>query len=176
MIQETFQRTRGNEPPFSAIICEKTVDKALTTLLLYEIGYGGIIVTLESTKVTVVTGVMECIDTTTFTGDVEEMALLTEAAAFSIIMNPMQKHARKEYTDSVVNTVMEVTKGNPLLIKMSSGIVIGNSTLKNTLMAMCQNEEAIIELKKLNTKDLMAIVIMVRLEGVSLKEAMELAV
>ena len=176
MIKETFQRTRGTEDPFSADARTKSISDSLTSILLYEIGYGGNIAFLEPTKVIIVTHVMGCKDTSTFEGTEEDMSLIVEAAAYSVLTNPVGEHASKEYTNAVMEQIMGVTKGNPGLLSMAGGILLGGSSLKNTLIMMCKSPEHNSELGKISNKDLMTIVIMVRLENVSIEDAIALAV
>lgn len=70
---------------------------------------------------------------------------------------------------------MRITRGNPLLLKMGAGIMLGDTTTKLVLLAMLGNLEHVKACEKLPVKDLFAVVSMERYEGVSVEDAIGLA-
>lgn len=156
---------------------QRTVSNALELMLIYEFGYGGQLIELTKTKVAVRTTVMACVDLSTFEGSEEDMVLLTEAAYLATEYHPMKPKAPEAYKDAAMDVIMSVTKGIPLLIKMSYGILLGTPAVKAALIDMIRSEdEAIIgELLKFSHKELLPIMMLVRQDGVSVADAIDLA-
>lgn len=177
MIQYTGHRTRGNEPPFDPITRTETVAKALSGLILYEIGYGGSIIELTPMKVAVRTVVMGCVDTSIWEGLPEEMELLVEAAAASVMAAPSITSGPLH--EAIVTKVMNLTKGKPLLIKLGMGMITGAPRAKLVMLSLLPepltDEELIKKLIRLTPNDLLALVMCVRVDGMTLKEALDLA-
>jgi hypothetical protein len=123
---------------------------------------------------------MGCKDTTTFTGTEEEMQLLVEAAALSVSSHPLSGDAPDSYKNAAIDQIMAVTKGNPLLIKMSSDLLLGKFTIRSLLIIMLAQQEAsdptiISSLAKLTVENLFEMMIWVRVEGETLSSVLEIA-
>lgn len=156
---------------------QRTISRALELMLIYEFGYGGRLIELTPTKVVVRITIMACVDVSAFEGSEEDMKLLTEAAYLATEYHPLKPKAPEAYKDAAMDVVMRVTKGNPLLINMSYGILLGTPAVKAALIDMIRSEdEAIIkELLELSPKELLPIMMLVRQDGVSVTDALELA-
>jgi len=172
MISISAGRVRGNEPPFAPIQSNRTVANALDYLVAAELAFGGQLTSLTQTKVTVVTRVMSCIDTTTFEGSVDEMQLLVEAAAvYMSLTDP--KHERLH--SSIVDTVMAVTKGVPLMVHLGADMIRGKALAKLTVIMLLGPDVDVQAALNLSFKDLCAVLTLVRLEGVAVADALDLA-
>lgn len=161
----------ANEPE------QRTVPKALESLLVYELGYGGRVAEWSPTKLVVETSIMACVDTVTFEGSEQDMALLVEAAYLAAECHPMRASSPKEYQDAAVNHIMSVTGGNPLLIKMSHGMLMGKPAVKTAIICMIgSDDEAVIkQLLEFSATELLPIMLLVRQDGVSVSDALALA-
>lgn len=173
MIQVTNNRIRGNEPPFDPVIHSYSADKVLENFIMFEIAYGGRITSVDLTRVDCVTRVMGCLDTTTYQGSVEEMALVVEAAVTSLECSMLSKE--NTYPDTVIDIVRQVTHGVPLLVKLGADMIIGSSLAKKVLIVMVGSEEHVPALMKLRIYDLFAVMMLVRRNGISIKDAVSLA-
>jgi hypothetical protein len=78
MIIVEYRRFNGAEAP--VMVHERTKSAALTSLIKYEIGFGGRIIEVTPTRVVVTTTVLGCKDVVIFSGDAEEMRRLVLAA------------------------------------------------------------------------------------------------
>ncbi len=78
MILVEYRRFNGAEAP--VMVHTRTSADALTSLVKYEIGFGGRIIEVTATRVVVSTTVLGCKDVVIFSGDVEEMRRLVLAA------------------------------------------------------------------------------------------------
>jgi len=156
---------------------EQDVPRALYGLLKHEIGFGGTVQDVTDTKVVIKTRVLDCIDVVTYEGSAEEMKLLMEAAYYSAVNNPFNKGIPEQYKNVVLDRVMEVTKGKPLFIKLGAGFITGSYTLKATLVAMigADSDEVMTKLFKLDADTLISILTLVRIDNVSIEDALELA-
>lgn len=158
------------------IVARRTVKDALELLVVHEVGFGGCITVIEPRKVQVKTTVLNCLDTMTFEGAEDEMELLVEAAALAVETQP-QKHAK--LWDSCIDQVMTITKGNPLMVKLGSGQIIGATNARFLCWAMLLREPDQLpffeKLSKLSVQDLLALVMLVRYDDVPLEDAMTLA-
>lgn len=172
MIQFVNARTRGAEPPFDPLLVNRTPKEAFESFVLYELAYGARVLEVDDQKVKCVTHVMSCVDTTTITGHVDEMKHIVEAAALAVYF--ANEH-REAIIEGVSMCAMRITRGNPLLLKMGAGIMLGDSTTKMVLLGMLGNLEHVKACEKLPVKDLFAVVSMSRYEGVSVEDAIGLA-
>lgn len=173
MIKYTALRVNGGHtcPPGYN---EYTPKKALESLVIYELGFGGVVTKLSKTCIEVRTLVMACIDTTIFEGPEEEMALLVEAAAISLVTNPLADDAPPAYTDAAMASVMSQTKGNVSLLTMAGPMILGSISIKSLMIIMIGGYEYINTFMTLETKDLMAILALIRLDGADLKDVLTL--
>lgn len=141
----------------------KDRDKALRSFIEYELGYGGVITELcqdpkaEEQYVQVTTRVMGKRDVTTYKGTLEELKPFYEIAYLSIAY---EESLRKSNFEPIIDTLMEVTKGVPLLIKMSEGIVRGSHTARVAIAYLLAFEDLEFMQKVIKSgvpfKDLMA--------------------
>jgi hypothetical protein len=172
VITFTNDRTRGAEV-FPSITNPRTVPNALEMLVIHEIGFGGKITFAEKDRVVIKTQVLGCQDTSTFEGTPEEMEVLLEAAALADFFNPWRD---KAVTDTLVNRILDVTQGNPLMIKLGAGMIEGQSTARKVLFGLLGDEQLIKECMdlKLSNDDLLALVSLVRIDKVDPKTALSL--
>lgn len=180
MIKNVSSRNKGDGYHYPDTVRDQSVDKALASLIKYEIGYGGIVTSVTPTSVVIVTRIMGCVDTTTFTGDAQEMKLLVEAAAYSTVTAPITDFAPKAYRDQAIDQVMQVSGGKPLLIKLAAGMITGRMGQRSLLILMTAQEESadptiLPRLAKTKIDDLFDMMIMVRVEGASLASVLEFA-
>ena len=80
MITISSVRDKDHET-FKAIERTENIVGALQSLLRFELGFGGTIVSATETQIVTKTIVFACIDVTTFTGPVDEMQFLIEGTA-----------------------------------------------------------------------------------------------
>lgn len=167
MIQVTNERN-------GQLLCKptRTVKEALQQLIVSELGFGGRITQMEEDKICVDTYILNCRDVTTFEGSQEDMSLLFEAGVTSIQISQCKNPA---LFDQQVDKVMEITKGNPLLIKLASPMIFGASNIKLLLVNMLLQEENDDIAKKLlsaKNDDLFEAVWMVRRENMTLTDVL----
>ena len=135
MIRILMTRKRDREE-FDFGTREVTPVQALSTLMWSELGFGGNITEATGTKLTVVTRVLACIDTTVFEGTEEEMRILNEAAYYYL------KACQQEDTviDGVLADLARIPNGKggvPLIINMAAPMLIGRNRLAlATMMAL----------------------------------------
>jgi hypothetical protein len=169
MISVYSQRIRGNESPFSPITKELSSEAALEEFIIYELGYGGQITDVTKISVTVVTYVMSCQDTTTYSGSPLEMKRLIAAAVTSMMVRNDPK-----VKDILVDRVYKATQGVPLLVVLSSGMITGNLVAQIATIVAFDLQESLEDLKKLSVKTLFAIGSLVSEGTCSLQEALKL--
>jgi len=124
---------------------EVTPTAALSTLMWSELGFGGNITEATGTRLTVVTRVLACIDTTVFEGTEEEMRILNEAAYY--YLEACQKG--DTVIDGVLADLARLPNGKggvPLIINMAAPMLIGRNRLAlATMMALGITAESDIE-------------------------------
>lgn len=177
MIKVTNERTRGAEMPFEALTFVRSIDAALNSLVEFELGYGGRVVSLDPTRIVVVTYIMNCRDTTTFEGSVDDMKLLVEVSVNMELIRAETQSPGNKLFDTVTSNIMRVTNGNPLMVKLASGLLMGQPLTKLALACCFKTEDKafVSRLLKLSIKDLCALLCLVRRDGASLEEALDLA-
>lgn len=179
MIRMSDVRNNGRILP--PIVSEVPWEEAFSRFTLYEIGYGGQVVDIqtwdsggeEQALLKVQTRVLNCLDTLTLTGSLQEMKLLLQMAALSI----KYSSTHGPTSDRTIDAIMEITKGSPLLIKMGMGIISGRQTLRNICIAMLSDDEAILSseiLQNAPMKDLVTVIAMVHNKECTLPEALQL--
>jgi hypothetical protein len=177
MITINNLRTRGNEPPFSPIVSEVSIQKALDNLLIYELGYGGSVTEFTPTSVTTVTHVMGCVDVTIFTGNEEEMKLLTTAASIATNRELSEAVCNKNEIDvaaAISEYILKVEKGMPLLVGLGSSILVGRINTRMIMIAMLQNPKYTERLICLNASTLFSILCLVLIDKEPIESVMEL--
>lgn len=129
-ISYTSHRDKQDGYNYPSVENQRSVEDALETFLLYEVGFGGRVTDVSETRVEIVTSVMNCLDTTVFEGTAEAMLPLVQVAVVAV---KVQAETRTP-SDHVMDRIMEITKGNPLLIKLSSGMLIGEDHLRRIML------------------------------------------
>lgn len=170
-MQVTNCRTRGWEK-FDPIVNNRSLSQGIEHLMLYEFGYGGFITVLEKCKVSVRTSVMSCVDDTVFEWEKEESAVMLDIISTYVAVK--EKFSEDKTQDVLNDRVMAVTGGNPLKIKLCSGVITGNPPVRATLMQLIGSEKHLDQLRKLNTKDLFTVFDLVYLEKQNIDEVMGL--
>lgn len=136
---------------------ERTSIAALNQLLEFELGFGGVITAVSETAVTVRTLVFACVDTTNFSGSIEEMAPLVDAARlFALACNHDAKNI-----DQTVAQLQNTAQGKGMrafYVRHLAPLLLGANRLKIIMMlALGVSDEAAIEAGiKLKMKDLAA--------------------
>ena len=130
---------------------------AMVSLLKYELGFGGKIVEITKERVKIVTHVLSCVDTTTFSGSEEDMLPLVQATLLwaklssdefvvdEILKKSWNMIANKAGTASP----LIATKFLPMIVGQSKYIVV---------MAMIAGIDAVDILKVDNNSDKLAII------------------
>lgn len=120
---EIFQNPARNEEPYAA----------LRSLAVHELGYGGQLTSVDTVgnhaSITVVTRVLNCVDTTTFSGTPEEMRILLEfCACYALVA---QARDMNRLSQQVLDTLG--VNSNTLLITNMGPMLIGNSEVLTAL-------------------------------------------
>lgn len=172
LITVTANRTRGSEKPFAPIICKKDVDAALYSLAKCELGFGGSVTDVTETKIVCVTRVLDCVDTTSFEGDKESMYLLVEMC---LVYMELRSTTERVYPDHLVDRVMKITRGVPLLVKMGAGMIVGEHLVRLALIALIGDLTFVERARDMRIADLCAVLSLVRKCECSVDEAFALA-
>lgn len=178
MITVENRRLNGGTEAHKPFFNETTVKRALESLLVYELGYGGVIEEITPTKVVVKTRIMSCIDTTIFTGSEEDMAMLVEAASISldadIVKMVTKDKADNGIADAISTYVLKKTNGNPLLISLGSGMMLGSISIRLIMVIILQSKQYAKKLMKLKVDDLFAIFSMVIFDKQNIDDCVQL--
>jgi hypothetical protein len=149
----------------------KSIQDALNSLVKYELGYGGRVANIfevgENIQIKTVTQVLACIDTTWFEGSREEMLpLVTACHLWSQVV-------QKGTPEGLIDQLMKVTEGNPMLLTMTAPLLIGGSRVKGiSLLAMGATEEELTYLcdQPMGTEDMMTVLSISREMNVPVQE------
>lgn len=145
-----------------------SVGLAFTSLVKYELGFGGKVTSIDRGGLSLRTLVMACVDDTRFTGPEEEMAVLNRAAATFV-----QIKNEPSVKDALVDRVMETTQGVPLLVAHGHGLIMGQPVARAVAaLAVAKNPSDFKALTALKENDLFALVELV-LDGSPLEEALK---
>jgi hypothetical protein len=139
-------------------VLERTSLDAMQQMLKYEFGYGGVVVELNETTVTVRTIVCGCVDTTIFSGCIEEMAPLVHAAKlFNLSCNFDDKHIKQ--TSEQLQDTREEEGMHQFWSQNLAPLLLGRNRLKSIMMlALGISDEADIKAGiKLTMEDLGAV-------------------
>lgn len=169
MIKVTNIRKKPGEGPYNPIVHEKTVSRALMHFALYELGFGGVVTDVNDTKITTVTHVMGCEDTTIFEGSPKDIRYFAELAYIYL------KVAQSENQSKVIDNLMKFTGGNPGILTMGADLLMGQGRIVKTLVAGIGTPETVPRLLKLKKEDLMEVYSLVRVDGQDLETALSLA-
>ena len=116
------------------IYYNRTPDDAFVELVENELGWGGGVLDLALDKVVVRTNVMGRINTTTFTGTMDEMRPLVEVAAYVTVVCA-EKH--DEIVDAILHSLHELSSGYGIKSLLSEDffpIIFGRLVLKPAVL------------------------------------------
>lgn len=175
MIESRSFRVHGANESCEFPKKEMTPDQAIESFLIYEVGYGGVVTKLTATEVVIVTKVLACTDTTTFSGTEEEMALLHKFAELAVVLDPHQKDYNRPLFDAAINLIEKWSDGVPLLVAMGHGMTFGTVSVAMILGFMVPDEPPEVHkaLVKANKKDALAAVLLALRGACTLREALE---
>ncbi len=129
----TIQNTRFNGQKYVDAPHQSRIDKALVSLVRFELGYGGYVRHVDTTEVVTVTQVMAAMDTVTFTGSIAEMRHLVSVAAAHVAINGGA--TRTTLIEKMSGPIVELANGNALLITHMGPIILGTSMARAALLA-----------------------------------------
>lgn len=172
MIKVTNLRTRGSEAPFDPIVVSRTKEDAFSSFVEFELGYGASVTSVTSTRIEAVTYVMTCVDTTILEGSEEDMKLLVEAVLTYLQVTSSKEHA---FHDSVLDVVMKITQGIPLMVKTGGDMIRGGLYCRATLLSMIGDYSFVQQAMKMRLRDLLTVTTLVRYDGLSPEAAFDLA-
>lgn len=137
-------------------------EAALRSLVVYELGYGGIVIDVSPTHLIVRTQVLGSIDTTMFNGTEEEMRPLLEASAIVMeqVCNDQLSYDR----------IMRITGGSPLLIHLGADQLIGQARLQMAILhgIGVTDENDVRTCLELDMRDMVAAMELSETEGLTL--------
>lgn len=132
MIHVTNSRVNGGPPHITEQ--DKPGPRAFTSLVQYELGYGGRAIEVEPARVVVQTRVMDTVDTVTFSGPEDEMRpLYTVAALHSLVLRQQREAIVQNAADQSVQLNL-----SPLLLSMSAGFLTGIPSTKAAVLTFLQ--------------------------------------
>lgn len=168
MITQTNIRKRSGEDELKQKPFTRSIKQAFNSLVNYEIGYGGIVISIEETKVVVETRIMDTIDTTIYEGTKEDMALLVEAALLCVRIG--REHG-STINEMVADDLIKKSYGVTLAIKMAAGMFIGKTTSRIIMYTMLNIDDKYInDADAMSNEDLLAMLLLVRLDGIRYEE------
>lgn len=153
--------------------------EALGNMLDVELVYGGQIVMLTPTMITLVTYVLDCEDHSTYEGSVGEMEPLCQLAATILQGERRFKNVIIEGGWHSMGRTFGMQAGKPLIIKMMAGIVHGHARLRAAVMlSLGFTDEVDVKLaieSRVSLKDLAAVAHLAHQEKLPFREALALA-
>lgn len=154
---------------------EQSTAEALKSMVVYELGYGGVITELSPTKVVVETHIFGGTkDTTIFEGPKEEMELIVKAAAHhaALIGDEASRNVLIEKSVDFLGTLPKEVGGLPLFIAMTAPMIMGEMSTVAALLASVgiTDPEVVKTLVPISLKDLMAAVELYHETGMPLPE------
>lgn len=114
---------------------EQTRDEALHHMVEFEYGYGGHPVQITPTLVEVHTQILACHDRVVWEGSVDEMAPLVEVSQY--FAATFTKNVNDALAEVLAPKLLEITKGNPLLVTGLAGMFVGKARLKTVCILWC---------------------------------------
>jgi len=126
----TYVNARYNGSPEPNVTQhKKSTHAAYTSLVRFEIGYGGVIVDLSPTKVVCKTPVLGSVDVVTFTGSEKDMRPLVLAAGYSLQLRAAHKD---ELIDGTMRSLSSLTGGKPKTFEVAhfGPLLMGQSIAK----------------------------------------------
>jgi hypothetical protein len=159
MIKHTNLRNNGAGRHALGDSYEQKMPEALRSLVVYEMGYGGMVTDLSFTRVVIDTHIMSCHDRTIFEGAEDEMAWLVKVAGcHALLMGDETYH--KALMEHGADVMEKVTGGSPLLCAFTAPFIIGEGATRGALLlaAGVHDETLVTKLAPLSLKELMALV------------------
>ena len=155
-----------------------TPGEALSNMLEVELAFGGQIVMLTPTKITLVTYVLDCEDHATYEGPIGEMESLCQLSVTILQGERQFKGVIIEGAWHSMEQTFGMKVGKPLLMKMLAWIAFGRSRLRAAVLlsAGISNEDDVglaVE-SKVSLKDLAACADLARQSGMPFREALAL--
>jgi len=149
-----------------------TPEDGVYTILKYELGFGGHVVSLTPQGMVVRTNVLGKVDTTHVTFDNEEEHKLMATMLYHWCRASKSVEDDKELIDHF----MKVTKGNPFMIVHGEPIILGASKVQRTLLGclgLASKPDVVAKLKDMDGQDVVALAELVR-EGHTWEAALSL--
>jgi len=152
VITTTQYRDKGMGEKYGPDEYKRSVEDALEMLVKYELGWGADVTDfcMDPPRIETRTRVMGCIDTTIFTGSVDEMKPL-----LSIL--PIWAQAKSTVAmEAIAEKVIEVTNGNALLITHGvADLLYGKMIVKRMMLIALGivNDDTLKQFELLTEKD-----------------------
>lgn len=148
----------------------------LGRIVEFELGYGAKVTKLEECFLAIQTNIMGCVDEIVLEGSAEEMLPFVKVAAFyQFAINGQRELDGFKKLGEQLN---KFAGGSPLVMVMGTGIFAGQKFAKVAVIAALIGDsddmELVTRLAKVSLKDLVPILQLVELDGVDVKEAVEL--
>ncbi len=172
MITVTNFRNNGMECP--PVTSEEAASKALESLVVFELGFGGHVTGLSRTRVAVNTNILGCKDRTVFEGPAEEMEFIVRVATYHATITS-EKEIRSALIENAAEFLNDLPRnigGVPLYISMMTPFLVGNPSAKVALLfaAGITDPEVVKNIVPISLNDLFAAVVLHRETGVPLPE------
>lgn len=148
MIRYTNTRYNGGQGHVSEY--SRSVPSALVALIIYELGYGGRVVSTERNRIEVITRVLGAEDHVVFEGSEEEI----EPLLMGILLHEEMRKAMRESTevvDKLSHDLMRVSNGNAFLVAygaplLAGGVLTRSKALKVIiLLALKYDDKELVE-------------------------------
>ena len=153
---------------------EQSAADALRSMVVFELGYGGIVSDLSPTSVVVKTRVLACKDTTIFEGSEEEMEFIVRVAAHHVALmsDEASRNTLVEKAVDFLEMLPEGIRGVPFYITMMAPLLTGGPSAGAALLvaAGITDPEVVKELLPVSLKELVAAVELYRETGTPLPE------
>lgn len=140
MITITNERYNGEQCP--PITRQEPLPSAFRSLVFYELGYGGNIISISETQIVVKTPLLGFVDTSTFQGEAEELRPLIN---FCSVYTEVKRLLKGKVINQTANTLCN--NANTLVITALAPIMVGKGFIQPSLVGyIAKNEE---DIKKL---------------------------
>lgn len=154
---------------------EESATKALNTMVVHELGFGGFVTDLSLTRVVVETDIFGGTkDTTIFEGSKEEMEFIVKVAAHhaALMSDEASRNVLIEKAADFLGTLPKEVGGLPLYIAMMTPFLLGGPSASVALLSAVgiTDPEVVKTLMPISLKDLMAAIELYRETGTPLPE------
>ncbi|OPZ89454.1 MAG: hypothetical protein BWY75_01149 [bacterium ADurb.Bin425] len=140
MIRITMCRDRDGEH-FDQGSREEQPLQALRTMVEAELAFGGNITEATGTRITIVTRVFSCVDTSVFEGSLEEMQPLNQAVYYYLQACERQDEVMQGILADLAR-LPNGQGGSPLIISMAAPMLIGQNRLcRSSMLALGITDE-----------------------------------